>query len=134
MPAFGVPAHASQKKYETCAPPRQQSRQEQVTRELEADMIADPPGIALPSPSDAYQPAPAATPAAKASPAAYSPKPQQQTPIAQLSGSERPSAHELASASSAQQSLAPTPGATPARHPAGTAAFVPSAEDSAAPD
>eukprot|EP00959_Pyramimonas_sp_CCMP1952_P267668 5596479-Pyramimonas_sp.AAC.1 len=36
-------------KYEICAPPQQQSRQEQVAQELRADVIADPPGIAPPS-------------------------------------------------------------------------------------
>eukprot|EP00959_Pyramimonas_sp_CCMP1952_P332687 6966830-Pyramimonas_sp.AAC.1 len=73
-------------------------------------------------------------PAAKAFPVAYTPKPEQQTPIAQLSGSERPSAHEPASASSAQQPLAPMPGATPAGRSAEPTASVSSAEASPAPD
>eukprot|EP00959_Pyramimonas_sp_CCMP1952_P102013 2133740-Pyramimonas_sp.AAC.1 len=70
-------------------------------------MIADPLGIAPPSPSGAHQPAPAAAPAA---------------------GSKS------ASASSAQQLLAPTPGATPAGLAAVTAALIHSADEFADPD
>eukprot|EP00959_Pyramimonas_sp_CCMP1952_P414621 8687402-Pyramimonas_sp.AAC.1 len=76
----------------------------------------------------AHQPAPEATPAAKAYPVAYSPKPLQQAQIAQISGSES------ASASSAQQPLAPTPGAAPAGLAAVTAALIHSAEEFADPN
>eukprot|EP00959_Pyramimonas_sp_CCMP1952_P058622 1224079-Pyramimonas_sp.AAC.1 len=71
-------------------------------------MIADPSGIVPPSPPDAYQPAPAATPAAKAYTTATSPQPLQQGVTPKIRSPES------ASASPAQQPIAPSPGATPA--------------------